>query len=190
MGFRLFVYKLPIQLPPTKAPMLISVLTNDLLFPVLDPRHLGNLCLVNRELAKRIDRDTRDKSVAAALAKYRKMVILSEDTFRIHSSLGKTVIDLTLPNDKQPFLHSKNAVLSMRFEGRLYHGRTTYRRCSLNGKLTNLSPHVFHAQSSFMLNSKSVAIVGVVIGESLIQIRVIVEDEDDVSRVFTLHFSK
>jgi hypothetical protein len=168
--------------------MLINLLNNDLLFPLLDPRHLGNLRLVNRAFAACINKDVRDKSVAAALAKYRHMIILSEDTVRIHSSLGKTVIDLTLPTGK--INKRLNADLSMRFEGRVYHGKTLYWQCEMDGEKVNLSPYIFHAKSPNLLKAKGVFIAGMVMEGNGIYIRVVVDEKNGVGRIFTLRFDQ
>ena len=163
---------------PSKTPMLINLLTESLLFPVLDPRHLGRLCLVNREFAACIDKDIRDKSVAAARAKYGHMVILSDGTVRIHSSLGRTVVDLTLPTLTGKINHS----LAMRFEGRLYRG----------GEESKLSPGVFHAKSPRLLEAKSVFLARrpvMVEGHGMF-ICVVVEQTSGEGRTFILRFDQ
>ena len=113
------VYKLFVNSSGVMFIHLINTVS-EVLFTTLDPQHLGNLQLVNKALAKSITKSVQDKSVAAALAKYRRLVVLPDNTVRIHSSLGKTVIDLILPDGEIRY----NAVLSMRYNGRLYNGRT------------------------------------------------------------------
>jgi hypothetical protein len=168
--------------------MLISLLTKDLLFQELDPRHLVRLRLVNREFAKCINKDVIAKSVAAARTKYSRMIQLSEDTVRIHSVLGRTLIDLTLPTGE--INERSNAELSMRFEGRLYHGQTMHWQCEMDGRKTDLSPYVFHAKSPRLLGAKNVFLVRrPIVAEGYgIYIRVVVEERNGVGRTFTLRF--
>jgi hypothetical protein len=172
--------------------MLISLLNDDLLFSKLDPRHLGSLRLVNRAFAACINKDVRDRSVKAARVKYRQMIRLSEDTFRIHSVLGKTVIDLTLPTDV--INEHLAAGLTMRFEGRLYHGIAMHWRCSMDGKDANMSPYVFNAKSPRLLKARGVFLArrGIEVGERGTYVRVVVEAMENENwgggRNFTLHF--
>ena len=58
---------------------------------------VGNLCMLNQAAAALGTESVRKASLDAARAKYRQLVILSDDAVRIHSRLGVTVVDLTLP---------------------------------------------------------------------------------------------
>jgi hypothetical protein len=152
---------------------------SEFLFPLLDPHHLGNLRLVNKALAKSIDENVRSKSVAAALAKYQKIVEFTDDTVRIHSCLGKTVIDLTLPTGEiQPF-HS--GPLFMLLDGRSYGGLAQYRRCEMeSGQSVDLSNYVFHAQSPRLLKAESVFIMrrGTVLHGNNLIVKVFVQERN------------
>ena len=125
-----------------------------LLCASLDPHDLGNLRLVSKTLNKSISKSEMDKSVKAALAKYKQMVVLPDNTVRIHSSLGKTKIELVLPDFELRDLYEK--VLSMRLDGQLYRGRADVRRVK-----TNLSPHMFHAKSAALFQAESVNVVSI-----------------------------
>ena len=153
----------------------------------LDPHHIGNLRLVNKALAKCITKSVQDKSVAAALAKYRRLAVLPDNTVRIHSSLGKTVIDLILPDGEIRY----NAVLSMRYNGRLYNGRTVAFKNHGITQWRLIPPHVFHTSSDWLLKAKSVYIESIAVLPATFdgldtEVRVFVENDD--SRIFTLRF--
>ena len=163
----------------------------ELLFPLLlDPHHLGDLRLVNKALAKCINENVRKRSVAAALAKYEKMIILSDDTVRIHSCLGKTVIDLTLPTGKVHPYYS--ADLFMQLDGRKYRGQAELRRCqSLDGQPGNFSNLVFHAKSYRLFRAESVFIVrqGTVLHGNDLTVKVFVHESNRTwGYLYTLHF--
>ena len=178
-------------MPSNTLIMLISLLTKDLrdlLFQELDPHHLVCLRRANREFAECINKDVIAKSVAAARTKYSRMIQLSEDTVRIHSVLGRTVIDLTLPTGE--INERRNAELSMRFEGRLYHGQTLHWQCEIDGRKADLSPYFFHAKSRNLLGAKKVFLARrPVVAEGCdIYIRVVVEQRNGLGRTFTLRF--
>jgi transposase len=162
--------------------LLVRLLTDAPLVHMLDPHHLENLRLVNRDLAKSVTKSMRDESVAAALARYRRMVFLSEDTVRIHSSLGRTVIDLTLPSGEI----DRNFILRMRLDGRLYRAVPEERRCEMRGEKADLCPYVFHAKSCRLLKAESVYIVrrGTVLDT---RIRVCVEERSGRGYIYTLN---
>jgi len=151
---------------------------SEVLFPLLDPHHLGNLRLVNKALAKSIDENVRSKSVAAALAKYQKIIALSDDTVRIHSCLGRTVIDLTLPSGEIHPYHS--GPLYMLLDGRSYGGLAQYRRCEMDGQPADLSNYVFHAQSPRLLRAESVFIMrrGTVLRGNDLIVKVFVQERN------------
>ena len=155
----------------------------------LDPQHLGNLRLVNKALAKCITKSVQDKSVKEALVKYKHLIVLTENTVRIHSSLGKTVIDLILPDGEIRY----NAILSMLFNGRLYNGRTVAFKNHGITQWRLIPPHVFHTSSDWLLKAKSVYIESIAVLPATFdgldtEVRVFLENEGMPSRIFTLRF--
>ena len=160
---------------------LVNIMS-EVLFTTLDPHHLGNLRLVNKALAKCLTKSVQDKSVAAALVKYKHLTVLPDNTVRIHSSLGKTVIDLILPDGE--IRRAYNAILSMRYNGRLYNGQTVAFQIQA-------SPRVFHARSDWLLKATSVYIVSITVLPATfdgLDTEVQVFVENDGSRIFTLRF--
>ena len=141
--------------------MFIHIVTTmpDVLFSFLDPRHLGNLQLVNRSMAECITKSVQDQSVKDALKKYKRMVVIAGNTVRIHSSLGKTAIELILPNG-DGVMAIPNAGYSMRAEGRLYRGWVD-ERCMVDNesKKVDLAPYVFFRNSPKLFNAESVYIM-------------------------------
>jgi len=162
---------------------LISLMS-DVLFSKLDPRHLGNLRLVNNAMAEYITKSVQDKSVKDAQAKYRHMVVLTDTTVRLHSSLGKTVIELTLPS-----FTDENQNLVMQLDGQMYWGRAEERRCEVDGKKDDLSRYVFHNKSKNLYQEGKVFIVRhKKLAADLEEIRVHIDTEPGRGWVFTLHF--
>jgi hypothetical protein len=127
-------------------------IVSDVLFTTLDPHHLGNLRLVNKALAKCITKSVQDKSVAAALAKYKHLIVLTENTVRIHSRFGKKVIDLILPHGNG-VMADKNTNLFMRLDGRMYWGYADVCPCEINRKIADRSPYVFHNKSGWLFQA-------------------------------------
>ena len=140
--------------------MFIHIVTTmpDVIFSFLDPRHLGSLRLVNRSMAECITKSVQDQSVKDALKKYKRMVVLAGNTVRIHSSLGKTSIELILPNG-DGVMAVPNAGYSMRSEGRLYRGRAD-ERCVMDNESqkVDLAPYMFFRKSPKLFNAESVYI--------------------------------
>ena len=185
------VYKLFVNSSGVMFIPLVNIVS-DVLFTALDPHHLGNLRLVNKALAKSITKSVQDKSVAAALAKYRRLVVLPDNTVRIHSSLGKTVIDLILPDGE--IRRAYNAILSMRYNGRLYNGRTVaFHNHRLTPYSLDISPRVFHASSGWLLKAKRVYVASITVLPATFdgldtEVRVFVKREREPSCIFTLRF--
>ena len=127
--------------------MFIDVVTtvSDTVFSFLEPRHLEDLRLVNRAMAACITKRVQDQSVKEALAKYKRMVVLTNNTVRIHSSLGHTRIDLILPNGNG-VTANPNAGYSMRLHGRLYRGWAHDGRRALEAVFFRNSPTLFTAE--------------------------------------------
>ena len=108
-------------------------IVSEVLFTTLDPHHLGNLRLTSSAMAKSITKSVQDKSVAAALAKYKHLIVLTENTVRIHSRFGKTVIDLILPRGDGE-IADPSTNLFMRLDGRMYCGQADVCPCEINRK--------------------------------------------------------
>ncbi len=103
--------------------MHIASMPNSVLFTALDTQHIGNLRMVNRTLARCISLSVCDKIKKAAETKYERLVKLDANTIRIYSRLGRTSIELILPNgtadDVAADIHAR---IFMRLDGRLYGG--------------------------------------------------------------------
>ena len=162
------------------------------LFAALDPHHLYNLSLVNKTLHQSIDDGVRDANKKAAMAKYKRLVVLPNNTFRIHSIYGKTAIELILPVGE---IDGTVIVrLSMNMDGRAYHGYPEYRRCEMDGKKADLSSYVFHAQSSKLLGADSVYIDRIKTLSSplngfTLEIRIVLGRKEGGGLQFTLFFA-
>jgi hypothetical protein len=168
---------------------LISIVS-DVLFSELDPRHLGNLRLVNNAMAKYITKSVQDKNVKEATAKYRHMVVLTDNTVRLHSSLGKTVIDLTLPSFSDANQALVMVSLVMKLDGQMYRGYAEHRRCMMDGKKDNLSRYFFHNKSKWLYAAGGVFIdrcTKYTGNEFAIRVCV-AEGEKTRGLIFTLHF--
>ena len=175
--------------------MLVSLLDtiHGILFSLLDPRHVGSICRLNRAATALNTASVRKASLDAAHAKYKKLIVLSDDTIRIHSRLGVTVVDLTLPTGEIHRHH--NPMLLVMFNGQIYRGSTDEHRVCMDGVPCNLSPHVFHAKSHRLFQSGSVYIMGPVTvlpvvvhgGDVGMSIEVFVEENAGYGRIYTLN---
>ena len=97
----------------------------------MDPRHLGNLRLVCKQLAESVDATVRAKSVQDAIARYTRAVLLPNGAFRLHSRFGVHTVEIrAIPGMNQLMVEANyvnplrsNPVLSMRLNGVVYIGR-------------------------------------------------------------------
>ncbi len=123
----------------------------DIIVPMLDPLDLCKLRGVNRHMAKSIDYENR--RVDEAMSKFERLIVVSDDTVRIHSRSGKKMIELILQKGV-----GETTLLRMQYEGRPYHGWADPYTCTINGKRDNLISYVFHNKSTHLLNAKAVFI--------------------------------
>jgi hypothetical protein len=133
--------------------MLIPVyaIISDVLVPMLDVPDLGRLCRVNRGMAASVN--DKNRTVREVLDKYRRLVILSDNTVRVHNKSGKIVIELILQKGDDI-----KTVLRMRYNGRMYIGWADPDTEKINGKTDSLIRHVFHEKSTILFNAKAVFI--------------------------------
>jgi hypothetical protein len=130
------VYKSPQHTThyPHPMPFVTVLATKDLLSAVssnLDPRHLGNLRLVCKQLAGSIDAAVQAKSVQDALAKYARAVLLPNGAYLLHSRFGVRAVEIrAIPGMQQLMVeanhmnpYGSNPVVSMRLNGASYIGR-------------------------------------------------------------------
>lgn len=142
--------------------MFTSIVTTvpDVLFTTLDPHHIGNLRMVSRAFAKCITLAVCDKIKKAAMAKYERLVVVNSTTVRIHSRLGKTMIELILPDgNAADVVADKHASIFMRLDGRLYRGKADNEWRLMGNSIHNMSRYMFHNASILLLNSPRVFIV-------------------------------
>jgi hypothetical protein len=173
--------------------MFVSVvdLVSNVLFAALDPHHLYNLWLVNKDLNRRIDDSAQDACKQAAMAKYKRMVTLPNNTVRIHSIYGKMAMELILPNG---VINQVDRVrVMMKMDGRAYVGRPNIKEHEVDGAMIDLSCHVFHAHSSRLLDAEYVFIARVkkfppqFLGPAL-QACIVLENEDGENMRFVVSF--
>ena len=86
---------------------------SDVLIPMLGPLDMCKLRRVNRCMAMVFTK----QAIKKAMVKFEHLVVLSDDTVRVHSRSGRTVIELILQSG-----YDVKHILRMRFEGRLYRG--------------------------------------------------------------------
>lgn len=97
----------------------------------LDPRHLGSLRLVCKQLAEFIDPALRDKSLQEAISKYKRAVLLPNGAYRLHSPLGVHTVDIhTIPGMRSLVVEAllfrdpeDKSFVSMMHNGKKYIGR-------------------------------------------------------------------
>ncbi len=115
-------------------PFVTILATKDLLSAVssnLDPRHLGNLRLVCKQLAGSIDAAVQAKSVQDAVAKYAHAVLLPNGAYLLHSRFGVRAVEIrAIPGMQQLMVeanhinpHWSNPIVSMKLNGLTYIGR-------------------------------------------------------------------
>ena len=136
---------------------LVNVVS-DMLFAALDPRHLGNLRLVNKELAKLIDAGEQERCVEAASAKYESMVVVEEAVVRVFSRLGKHTIDLILPLSTSE-MDTAHFPIFMWFNSQLYRGLADVYWFSNEMNPDDLTRYVFHNRSSRLYGAAKVFIL-------------------------------
>ena len=156
----------------------------DIIVPMLDPLDLCKLRGVNRHMAKSIDYENR--RVDEAMSKFERLIVVSDDTVRIHSRSGKKMIELILQEGV-----GETTLLRMQYEGRPYHGWADPWMCIIDGKRDNLIRYVFHNKSTRLLNAEAVFIEGFQELRFrqliLIDLLIVSKNETD-SRTFSLNF--
>jgi hypothetical protein len=155
----------------------------DVIVPMLDPLDLCKLRSVNRHMAKSIAYE--NKRVEEAMAKFERLVVVSDNTFRIHSRSGKKVIELILRERVDG-----PTSLRMQYEGRPYHGWAVPLMRTIDGKRDNLIRHVFHNKSTYLLNAEAVFIQGFqeLRFRQLIMIDLLISKNETDSQTFYLNF--
>ena len=112
-----------------------SILASKDMLPIvatnLDPRHLGSLRLVCKQLAGSINSAVQAKSVQDAIARYTRAVLLPNGSYQLHSRFGVHTMEIrAIPGMHQLMVEANyvnprgsNPVLSMKLNGVAFIGR-------------------------------------------------------------------
>ena len=167
--------------------MFVSVCTvvSSILIPNLEPLDLCKLRRVIKQMAASVTL----LKVEAAMEKYKHLVVLSDDTIRIHSISGKTAIELILPRGNGMAAEEK-FVLYMRLDGRFYSGWAEPWMRKINGQMDNMARYMFHDKSTWLFGARQVVIneCRSIYRKHHRQVEVVVMKNEIDGWTFTLHF--
>ena len=153
---------------------------SDVLIPMLGPLDMCKLRRVNRCMAMVFTK----QAIKKAMVKFEHLVVLSDDTVRVHSRSGRTVIELILQSG-----YDVKHILRMRFEGRLYRGWADQVEVKINGAWVNLTSLVFHKRSPRLFNAGAVYVEEIERhGLNRIQIDLRVLKDPEYDYTFALQF--
>ncbi len=158
---------------------------SSILIPMLGPLDLCKLRRVNRQMAVSITPSDVDDAMENCM----RPVVLSDDTVRIQSRSGKTVIELILPRG-DGMKSNKIFKLYMQLDGKLYHGWVEPWMCVIKGVEDNFARYIFHDKSTRLFGAGSVAITECrsIYGKRHRQVELFVDKNETDGWTFTLHF--